>query len=92
MVMVFLRLGNLFLSGLVIYRLVEDSFQAVLKYLLYTFLSFVSSSMIMRLLSSTFPLSYPFSLRYDSRSYSTFLLRSSPILSETVVYSRFSYF
>ena len=50
-VMVFLRLGNLFLSGLAIYLLVDDSFHTVLKYLFSSFFIFISKSMIYRFLS-----------------------------------------
>jgi len=51
MVIVFLRLGNLFLSGLAISLLVEDNFQTVLKYLFYNFFILFSKSMIYRFLS-----------------------------------------
>lgn len=48
MVIVFLKLGKRFFIGLDIYRWVEESFQAVLKYLFSNFLSLPSSYMIMR--------------------------------------------
>lgn len=61
--MVFLRLGNLFLRGFDIYRFVEDSFHAVEKYLFSSCFNLAYNSNTILLLSSTFPISSLFSAR-----------------------------
>ena len=61
--MVFLRLGNLFLRGFDISLFVEESFQAVEKYLFSSCFNLAYNSKTILLLSSTFPISSLFSDR-----------------------------